>query len=87
MNSRLVLAGLCAAFTACTSIPHKDLDEVQITADDYAAAERLISHHIGDKLRNDRITVHWLDGGEALRYERDGADGAEHVRVATASGE
>ena len=83
----VMLAVLTLAITACASTRHEDRNEMQITAADYAAAERLIGHHIGDKLRNGRITVEWLDNGEALTYQRDGQSGPEHVRVDTATGE
>lgn len=87
MNSRFILAGLCVMFTACASTGYEGRTELLITAHDYAAAERLISHHIGDTVSNDRIELHWLEKGSALRYQREGQDGPEHVRVITATGE
>ncbi len=87
MTSRFDLVVVCALLAACASVTHEARTDLEVTASDYAAAERLIGHHIGNTVRNDRIVVHWLDDGAALSYQRDGLSGPEHIRVNTSTGE
>ena len=86
MTSRFKLVVVCMLLPACASVTNEARTGLQITTSDYAAAERLISHHIGNAVRNDRIVMNWLDEGAALSYRRDGLNGPEHIRVSTSTG-
>jgi dipeptidyl aminopeptidase/acylaminoacyl peptidase len=51
------------------------------TADDYAAAARLLETNLVGKVKNETVVPHWLDDGLRFWYRRDADAGHEYVIV------
>jgi dipeptidyl aminopeptidase/acylaminoacyl peptidase len=87
MNTRFLSVALALVVVGCSVSPTGRGHEVRITDEDYAAAEKLISHHLGDKVRNEKPEAHWLGPEDKFWYERDGDSGSEFVLVDAGNGE
>lgn len=54
---------------------------------DYVRAETLISHHLGDTVRNQDPKAHWIGDRDELWYLRDDGTGTDAIVVNAATGE
>lgn len=78
---------VCFVSVGCIMVSTPPDSEPRVTETDYTAAEALISHHLGDKVRNEKPEAHWLGSEEKFWYQRDGDAGKEHILVDATSGE
>jgi dipeptidyl-peptidase 4 len=86
VKTGFLIFGICIAAAGCGLSPQPRNAEIQITEDDYAAAERLVSHHLGDKVKNEKPEAHWLGSEDRFWYQRDGHSGPEFVLVDATNG-
>ncbi len=87
MMRLLLVAAVCVVSAGCDRVAVPPESEVAVTEIDYAEAEQLISHHLGDAVRNENPKAHWLGSGDSFWYERDGDAGTEYVLVDAARGQ
>ena len=81
MLFRLIIPATLVSLAGCTDTPDTDSDETTITIADYARAEALISHNLGDAVRNGSLSLHWSEGEGHLYYRRQTDTGEEQVKV------
>ncbi len=56
------------------------------TAEDYAAATKLLEANLAGKVRNESVVPHWSDDKPGFWYRRDTADGSEYMVVDVRTG-
>lgn len=86
MKTGFLIFWICIAAAGCSLSPQPRNAKIQITADDYAAAERIVSHHLGEKVINEKPEAHWLGSEDKFWYQRDGPSGPEFVLVDATNG-
>jgi len=87
MKTILLYVAVSIVAAGCSLSPLDPQHEARISHDDYAAAEKLISHHLGDKVSNEKPEAHWLGSEDTFWYQRDGDAGPEYVLVDATTGE
>ena len=87
MNFRLLLVASSSIAVSCSVSPTDGDFDLRIAYEDYAAAEKLLSHHLGDKVKNENPEVNWLGSEDRFWYKRDGDSGPEFVLVDATNGE
>ncbi|MEN8164456.1 MAG: DPP IV N-terminal domain-containing protein [Acidobacteriota bacterium] len=75
-----------ALLAVCTLSTGFGAAEQRVSHNDYARAEALLSHNLGDKVKNENPEARWFGTQDKFWYRRDGGLGLEYVVVSATTG-
>lgn len=61
-------------------------DSIEITAEDYARAEKLLPANVGQLVRNELVVPHWIGQSDEFWYKRELEEGWDFVSVDATTG-